>query len=281
MDIQNFLASAFPYAESSKRTYQDVITKTLQNVPQLGLSTLDPSQLINLIKSIPTWGNNRQCLALHACKKYLAWAYGANHPALTAKIKRQVGKEQRAFDHQTALQLLASFNPHEPKGARDLAMCALLLDTGLRASEICTLQQAHTDTHNLSLQVITKGGQWEIAIFTPQTALHIEHWKAYRKIKDGQGFLFHNIRTGKGLTPEGLYQIIKDWGKEINIVLGPHDFRRSMAGIATIMNNTPERTLMDLGRWKSTDMIKKYTRHLRLEQSRKHLVTDAIMKPKA
>lgn len=278
MDIESFLAS-YPYAETSKRTYRDVIPKVLEKVPEI--QNLTAPALIQIIKSIESWGNSRQCVALAACQKYLAWMYGISHPALTAKIKRETGKQQRAFDHQTALKLLASFNTYEAKGARDLAICSLLLDTGLRASEICHIQQADTNTHNLSLQVIVKGGQWEIAIFTEQTAAHIEHWKQFRTIKDGQGFLFHNIKTGKGLTPEGLYRIIETWGKNIGIALGPHDFRRSMAGIATIMTNTPERTLMDMGRWKSTAMVTKYTRHLRIEQARKHLITDAIMKTKA
>lgn len=161
MDLQNFLASAFPYAETSKRTYQDVISQVLGSVTESEIPTLDPSRLITIIKSIPTWGNSRQCLALHACKKYLEWQYGRTHPALTAKIKKEIGKQQRAFDHQTALQLLASFNPYEPKGARDLAICSLMLDTWLRASEICSLQQAYTNTHDLNLQVIVKGGQFD------------------------------------------------------------------------------------------------------------------------
>lgn len=276
-DIETFLAS-FTYAETTKRTYQAVIPQTLEHVKDT--STINAPELLQLINK-KQWGNSRQCLALAACQKYLAWKYGTSHPALQAKIKRQTGKQQRAFDYETAIKLLASFNTYEPKGARDLAICALLLDTGLRASEICILQQAHTNTKDRNLQVIVKGGQWEIAIFTQQTAMHIEHWKSYRKIKDGQGFLFHNIKTGKGLTPEGLFKIIEEWGKNIGIKLSPHDFRRSMAGIATVMTNTPERTLMDMGRWKSTTMVTKYTRHLRIEQARKHLITDAIMKPKA
>ena len=147
------------------------------------------------------------------------------------------------------------------KGARDLAICALTLDTGLRVSELCRLQQQDVDTEHGVLQVLVKGGQWEAAIFSAETGAHIERWKSYRKIADGQGFLFTHVRTGQGLTPEGLNTIVGDWGGTSGSSSCPHDLRRSMAVIGTL-NGASERSLMEMGRWKSSTMIKRYTRTL-------------------
>lgn len=277
MDIENFLASAHAYTETSKRTYRDVIPRVLSNVD---IATISASQLLNIIQNIEGWGNARQQVALAACKKYLAWTFGETHPALNAKIKRAAGKQGRAFDKTIALRLLASFNRYETKGARDLAMCSLMLDTGLRASEICRLEQAYTDTEKRILQVIVKGGQWELAVFSQETAMQIDWWKTYREKIKGETFLFTHSKSGKGLTPEGLYNIVESWGLTIGIKLSPHDFRRSMAGIATTETNTPERILMEGGRWKDSKMVHRYTRHLRLEAMRNHLIVPAITKPK-
>jgi integrase len=266
-DIENFLSSAHPYAESSKRTYRDVIPHILNKVQDL--ACLTAAELIRLL-SQSGWGNSRQCVALAAIKRYLAWYYGNHHPALSAKLKREVGRPQRALDLETALKLLASFDPYTPKGARDLSICSLALDTGMRESELCRLQQADVDTEHGVLQVLVKGGQWEAAIFSAETAAHIERWKQFRKIADGQGFLFTNIHTGEGLTPEGLYSIVREWGRKIGIQLSVHMFRRSMAVIGTL-NGAPERSLMEMGRWKSSTMIKRYTRTLRLENLREFL----------
>jgi len=270
--ISNFLAS-FPYAVSTRRTYQDILSRLL--VRSQDLARMTASELLEILNN-SGWGNARQCLALAACQKYLAWKYGHEHPALKAKLKRIQGKPQRALTPETALELLASFNPYEPKGARDLAICSLALDTGLRESELCRLQLADTDMEHRVLQVIVKGGQWAVAIFSEETTMNISRWLNYRTIADGKGFLFTHIKTGNGLTPEGLYTIVHEWGLKIGIQLSPHDIRRGMAVIGTL-NGASERSLMEMGRWKSSDMIKRYTRTLKLEMLRKYLPMDGLL----
>lgn len=239
------------------------------------LANMTAAELLELLK-ISGWGNARQCVALAASQKYLAWKYGHSHPALSAKLKRIQGKPQRALNKATALKLLASFDPYHAKGARDLAICSLALDTGLRSKELIGLLHADVDTEHGVLQALVKGGQWEAAIFSEETAAHIERWKLFRKVADGKGFLFTHIQTGDGLTPEGLYSIVKEWGKRIGIKLSPHDLRRSFAVIGT-MNGAAERVLMEGGRWKSSTMIKRYTRTLKLESMRKYLPVASLL----
>ncbi len=271
-DLENFLASN-SYSEATLRTYRDILNRIF--VRSQDLAKMTASELLNILKQ-SSWGNARQCLALAATQKFLAWKYGHSHPALMAKLKRIEGKPQRALDPETALKLLASFDAYTSKGARDLAICVLALDTGLRESELCRLQLADTDLEHRVLQVIVKGGQWEAAAFGKHTAAHIERWLHYRTIADGQGYLFTHTKTGEGLTPEGLYSVVREWGWKIGIKLSPHDLRRSMA-IMGLLNGASDRSLMEMGRWKSSDMIKRYTRTLRLDQVRKYLVVDNLL----
>lgn len=272
-ELENFLSSAHPYAETSKRTYRDVIPRILDQTPDP--SQLTASDLIRLLKN-SGWGNARQCMALAAIQRYLHWTYGSKHPALTAKLKRILGKPQRALTPDVALKLLASFDPYNPKGARDLAICSLDLDTGLRESELCRVQLVDVDLEHRILQVIVKGGQWEAAAYGETTAAHIERWLHFRKIADGKNFLFTHIKTGEGLTPEGLYTIVREWGWKIGIALSPHDLRRSMA-VMGVLNGASERSLMEMGRWKDSSMIKRYTRTLQLEQVRRFLPVDNLI----
>jgi integrase/recombinase XerD len=271
--LENFLASAHSYAETTKRTYRDVIPRILDQVEDP--ASLTAAELIRLLGQ-SGWGNSRQCVALAAIQKYLAWKYKGVHPALAAKIKRVKGKVQRALDPETALKLLLSFDTFTPKGARDIAMCSLMLDTGLRESEVCRLQLADTDLDRRTLQVIVKGGQWKAGAFGHGVAMNVDRWLHYRRIADGENFLFTHIKTGHGLTPEGLYMIVKQWGLKIGIKLSPHDLRRSMAVMGT-MYGAPERSLMEMGRWESSDMIKRYTRTLMLEQVRQYLPVDRLL----
>ena len=272
IDLENFLAS-HPYAASTRRTYQDVLSRIFAGSQDPAKMTA--AELLKILEQ-SGWGNARQCLALAATQKYLSWKYGPAHPALTAKLKRLVGKPQRALDPETALKLLASFDPSTAKGTRDLAICMLALDTGLRESELCRIQLADTDLEHRVLQVIVKGGQWAAAIFGEHTTANIDRWLHYRRIADGEGFLFTHVKTGHGLTPEGLYMIVKQWGVKIGIELSPHDLRRSMS-VMGVLFGASERSLMQMGRWGSSEMIKRYTRTLKLEQLRKYLSVDRLL----
>lgn len=263
MDIQTFLSS-HPYAETTKRTYQDILSQILKSIRDP--ATISASELLHLIQS-KGWGNSRQCVALAATQKFLRWKYGQSHPALSARLKRIRGKMPRTITQDIAEILLPSFDRHCAKGARDLAIASLMIDTGLRESEICNLQQADTDTEKRILQALVKGGSWEFAIFTEETAAHIEHWKRFRERLNPQSFLFVSTVTGNGLTPGGLYSIVREWGNKIGMPLGVHDFRRGFATIAS-EGGAPDRLIMEGGRWKSTQMVMRYTRALRLEKMR-------------
>lgn len=267
MPAVNTFLTSHPYAESTKRTYESILTDLVAKHDTTSLTAID---LVKFIEA-HNWGNSRRCLALAACQKFIRWAHGATHPALEAKIKRVRGRPQRALSKSQAIELLASFNPYEAKGARDLALCALALDTGLRASELCRLQLAYLDLDHCTLQVIVKGGQWAAAVISPQTAAHVQHWLHFRKTVNGPGSVFQHIHTGEQLTPEGLRKIVKGWGENIGIKLTTHDLRRSLACLATEVMGAPERILMEGGRWHNSEMIKIYTRTLQLNAMRQYL----------
>lgn len=271
-ETRNFLAS-YPYSETTKRTYSDILPRVLDRYDG-DVEKLSAADLLDLI-SANGWGNPRKCLALAATQKFLKWKYGNTHPALSAKIKRIKGKPQRSLDKDTALALLASFNPYSATGARNLAMASLALDTGLRASELCRLEIKHLNLEARVLQVLVKGGKWRSAVFSGETAIHIQRWLHYRKEAKNQEQLFTSTFTGEALTPEGLGNIIKSWGEKIGIKLSPHDLRRSFAVLATEAG-APERILMEGGGWETSEMIITYTRNLRLETMRKYLPVDQL-----
>ena len=202
-DISNFLAS-FPYAASTRRTYEDVLSRIFAGSQDPAKMTA--SDLLEILGS-SGWGNKRQCLALAAVQKFLRWKFGDSHSGLSARIKRIRGKVQPALKPDEALKLLASFDPYTAKGARDLALCLLALDTGLRASELCRLEAQYVSLERGVLQVIVKGGQWATAIFCAATAAHIDRWLQYRITAEPA--LFVNIGTRQPLTPEGLNQIVR------------------------------------------------------------------------
>ena len=255
-DLENFLAS-HPYALATRDTYRRCLSP-LVDLPDL--EHLSASGLLGFVQARPV-GNSQQYVTVCAARRFLAWRYGPLHPALSARIKRYRPRRQRTLTAKLALDLLASFDPRMPKGARDLALAAVALDTGLRCSELCRLKLSDVDLAARSLQVIVKGGQWGIGIFSPETAQYIREWISIREAAAGVGELFVSVTTGKGLTRNGLKCIVRYWGNSIGVKLSPHDLRRSFATLTTIFG-APSRVVQSAGRWSDISMVERYTQAL-------------------
>lgn len=255
--VVRFLAS-HPYSLATQETYRRILI-LLITIPDL--KKLTAATLVAWIQSQPGWGNSQQWVALCASRKFLAWHFGASHPALSARIKRIRGRKQRTLNAVHAMDLLASFDTSKPKGIRDLAIAALGLDTGLRCSELCHIMLADVDLVNCSLQVVTKGGQWGTGIFSKLTAQYINAWISTRQPAAGVGNLFVSTRTGMAMTRCGLTCIVKKWGIKIGLKLSPHDLRRSFATLSTVFG-APSRVVQAAGRWADISMVEHYTQDL-------------------
>lgn len=253
-DVERFLAS-HPYSAATRETYRRVL---LALVDAPGLDGVGAAWLVEWVQSHARWGNSQQYVALNACRKFLGWRFGMAHPALSARIKRVKPRRQRVLTAGRALDLLACFDRSTPKGLRDLAIAALGLDTGLRASELCHLQMADVDLDARTLQVVVKGGQWGVGVFSPETAQYIREWITVRSAKPGVEELFTSTRGGTAITRCGLTCIVRKWGQAIGVKLSPHDLRRSFATLSTIFG-APSRVVQVAGRWSDIAMVERYT----------------------
>ena len=273
-DIENFLAS-HPFAETTRVHYRYVLSKLIE----LDVSQLDAAGLLAFVNK-PEWGSSQRYTALCSCRKFISWLFGVTHPALSARVKQAKPKKQRVLSADKALELLASFDTLSAPGARDLAIVALALDTGLRCSELCRLQLSDVDLEHRVLQVIVKGGQWGTAVYSAETAQYIAQWLNFRKPADGVGNLFvgfQHQRLGRPLTREGLQGMVKRWGLNIGIKLSPHDLRRSFATLSTIFG-APSRVVQVGGRWSNIEMVERYTRDLNQDAITPYLPVTRLQK---
>lgn len=264
-EVENFLAS-FPFAETTKDRYRRVLTFLIK-VPDI--EKLDPAGLLELVQR-PEWGNSQQHIALCSSQKFLRWRHGDHHPALSAKMKRIKPKPRRSLTADKALQLLASFNPYTPIGARDLAIAAFGLDTGFRREELCLVQLANVDFSTNKALALCKGGQYKFGAFSPETSHIIQSWLQFRKPADGVGNLFISMKSRRALTGFGMGCIFKAWSKTIGFQISAHDLRSSFATLSTIYG-APSRTVQVGGRWSSSEMVEHYTGNLQLDAIQPYL----------
>jgi integrase/recombinase XerD len=251
-EIDNFLASK-PFSPTTKQTYEPILRALLNAV---GLENLTPARLSQFVES--QHGAARRKLTLYACKSFIRWYFGETHPALSVKTKPVKPRLQRTLTADQLTHLLSSFNTYEAKGARDLAICALAVDTGLRLSELCRLRINDFNFNDNSLQVQVKGGSHGSAVFSEQTAAILKHWMTYRKPTPA---FFQNTFTGSNLTPSGLRVTMRRWGSAIGIKLSPHDLRRTFATLS-LANGASTRVVQLAGRWSNSQMVELYSRAL-------------------
>lgn len=265
-EIENFLSSSYPYAESTKGSYRRILERLIE-LPNL--NQLDAADLIQFVHQ-PGWGNAQQNVALFCSQKFLRWKFGAHHPALSAKIKRIKPLPRRSLNPDQVLEVLASFDPSKLSGIRDLALIAFGLDTGFRRHELETILLADVDFYSNTAKAICKGGQWGIGAFSDETAHLLQNWLNFRKPKDGVNNLFINVKTGKALTGNGISCIFKRLSKVVGFQVSAHDLRASFATLSTIYG-MPSRVGQKAGRWSSIEMFEHYTGNLQLEAARKYL----------
>lgn len=228
------------------------------------------------------WGDNMRWLVYNAVRNYLVWRYGNGHPALKLKIKRGASPPQRALNQTQVLQLLSSFNTMTEHGIRDLAIATLLLDSGLRCSEVCRLELRRVDLEARCFAVVIKGGNWGEGVFSATTARFIADWIGVRGkiVKPETKTLFCSIgglTRGKPLTRYGLGCIIHKWGRRAGLgLLSPHDFRRTFAVLSTRLG-APSRVLQVAGRWSSLTMVERYTSSISAHDFEPYFPVEAIL----
>jgi len=121
-----------------------------------------------------------------------------------------------------------------PEAKRDTAMLQLLYASGMRVSELVSLNLTDIDTKGGYVRCFGKGHKERMIPIAPQAASTLEEYinEARPKLapKSGETALFLN-RRGERLTRQGLWQILKGYAKEAGLEaqVTPHTLRHSFA----------------------------------------------------
>jgi integrase/recombinase XerD len=103
------------------------------------------------VSAMTQWRRQRETRA------FFSWLmrhdYVATNPFSKVKNIKVPQKVIRPFSQEDVLCLLARCDPSTHKGARDRGLILVLLDTGLRASELCNLKLEEVDFENGRMHV--------------------------------------------------------------------------------------------------------------------------------
>lgn len=148
------------------------------------------------------------------------------------KVKKRLPRTLSEQDVNNLL--LAPTGSRNPKNLRDLALLHLLYATGMRVTEVVSLQLNDLDLDESVLYCPGKDSQVRRLPFDAQTRAilidYLEHGRPHLAKEESESALFLNHR-GRQLTRQGLWLIIKAYAREakLNMEVTPHTLRHSFA----------------------------------------------------
>jgi integrase/recombinase XerD len=139
---------------------------------------------------------------------------------------------------------------------RDKTIISLFADSGMRLSELANIRDNDIDWRNNTVTIWGKGNKQRKAPFTKRTAMLIEQLVSQNGIGEN---IWHMKRRG-------IQNMLLELAKKTGLPCNPHTFRRTFASNLHRAGLDVEH-IMRLGGWESLDMVLRYTRSVKFEDS--------------
>ena len=155
---------------------------------------------------------------------------GAN-PAQGVRAPKVQRKLPVTLDADQLTQLL-DHPANEPFAQRDFAIMELFYSSGLRLSELTSIDLGQMDMEDATVMVTGKGGKSRVVPVGSQAREAVRRWLVIRggMAKEGELALFVSQRGGR-LTQRAVQQRLKHWSKVLGLPqqIHPHMLRHSFA----------------------------------------------------
>jgi len=191
---------------------------------QAGQSTLDPTQSIRVKRVSSLWQTPR-------------WLTRSQQ----AKFLHQVRKEKNPW-----------------KRARNLGMMQMMLQAGLRISEVAALDVEDVDLNRRTVTIRSgKGGKYRVALMNPDLVKAVEEWFELRG--EDVGPLFFSERGHTRLTRQGIHHLVRKYLNQLGLTdYSAHSLRHSFC-----------RNLIDAGQ--PLQVVAQLAGHESLETTRRYI----------
>ncbi|OGN08861.1 MAG: hypothetical protein A3J46_03145 [Candidatus Yanofskybacteria bacterium RIFCSPHIGHO2_02_FULL_41_11] len=196
------------------------------------------------LKPLKKVTQNYHIIALRNFLKYLAKRNIKSLPAERVELGRQEQREVTFLEPEELDRLLNAPDGSGLDALRDRALLATLFSTGMRVSELCSLDREKIDIKRGEVTVRGKGGKLRLVFLSDDAKEALN--KYLDKRVDVDESLFARIPRGRGqilsskvpdplslrLTPRSIQRIVEKHATKAGIVgknISPHSLRHSMA----------------------------------------------------
>lgn len=189
-------------------------------------------------------------------------------------IKRLLAACDQTKSYQRAGQRITERN--RESALRDRCIILLLLDTGVRASELCGLRIIDADLRNQRITVTGKGSKTRALPISPSTAkLLFRYVGADRREAAVNQPLFLST-DGRQLNRDTLAKLLLRLGERAGVTdCHPHRFRHTFA-IQFLRNGGNTRALQEMLGHETLEMIRIYTRIAEADLAQAHRTASPV-----
>ena len=192
-----------------------------------------------------------------------------DNPAKIVSTPKQEKKMPSFLTEEEIMHLLDSIKPSTPLEARDKAILELFYATGIRLSELVSLNLEDVNLKEQLIRVKGKGKKERVVPFGRMAAQSLNNYLKLRatinKGKVDEKALFLNYQ-GKRISPRSVERIIEKYVKllALNRKISPHSIRHSFAS-HLLSRGADLRAIQELLGHESLATTQKYT-HLNLKR---------------
>lgn len=180
------------------------------------------------------------------------------NPMSTLSPPQPVAKPVPIISDDDLAALLKACNGKDMRSRRDEAMIRLLLDCGLRVSEVCGLTVDGVDLDRGMALVVGKGNKIRPVYFGARTARAVDRYLRLRKQERWAHLDALLISQRGALSPDGVRDRLDALTDAAGLGhLHPHQFRHTFAH-DFLINGGQERDLKRLAGWSSDAMLERY-----------------------
>ncbi len=230
------------YSHNTIKTYRSIINNfhnflTNENELKTEIQVLRAfKRYIRYLKREKNVSQNYIYLVTVVVKKF--FEYNGIHLLEEVKTPKRTKSLPKSLNEDEVKSLINALDSYDPVDSssptseslklRNKLILALLYSSGLRVSELVTLQINHVDFDERTIRIRGKGEKDRIVLFDDDTKIMLEEFLQKRSC-DSE-YLFVN-RQGNHLTPRYVQMMIKDYARVAGIKkkVTPHILRHSFA----------------------------------------------------
>lgn len=239
--------SARRLSENTILDYKSTLNKFASMVSNTSVGSIDSSHIAQFLSSFPQLSPKSLLNKYVALSAFWTWlcrnGYSDQH--MVHRIPRPKVNPP-VIEPFSELEIRAMFSALGRRYNRNRAILILLLDTGLRASELINLEWEDIDLKNCRIKVLGKGNKERFVPFSSRTAAVL--------------FRYHTQYKGKPfeLTRTRLAHLLQEIGKRAGVErVYPHRFRHTFA-IFYLRNGGDIFSLQAILGHSSLEMVKRY-----------------------